>query len=427
MRNLKAKTCSRLPEPRQGSALFLLSWAAYATAYIGRYNYSAVMGAITGQGTLTLSQAGMVSTGYFICYALGQIFCGSVSQYISPYTMIFTGLVLSGCCNLAMGVIAGGTMSAVWALNGLFQAMIWPPIVRLFAESMPLEQQKSACVNINATTPAGTLAAYLASAALLKLAGWRSMFLFCGGLMLAMAAIWLVGTVPLRRATVMQVIERSDRSGQVGNHSARTALAAAGLGWMLLPVVLHGGLKDGVTSWVPSMIQNSFGVSPSFSATVAAVLPLVNLTGAFGAGWLDRKIFHNEPRTVGALFSAAAVCLLVLPLAVRYSLAGSVALLAVTTASMLGINTMFINVIPVRVGAHGGAAMISGMLNAMTYFGAAAVTWGIGSIAEGFGWNAVFMLCLGMTLPALIVCYLLANNLEKFFARTGNRRCLSKK
>ena len=220
--------------------------------------------------------------------------------------------------------------------------------------------------------------------------------------------------MPLRRATVMQVIERSDRSGQAGNHSALTALAAVGLGWMLLPVVLHGGLKDGVTSWVPSMIQNSFGVSPSFSAAVAAVLPLVNLTGAFGAGWLDRKFFHNELRTVGALFSAAAVSLLVLPLAVRYSLTGSVALLAVTTASMLGINTMFINVIPVRVGAHGGAAMISGMLNAITYFGAAATTWGIGSIAEGFGWNAVFMLCLGMTLPALIVCCFLANNWKSF-------------
>ena len=414
MRNLKAKTCSRLPEFRQGRVLFLLSWAAYATAYIGRYNYSAVMGAITGQGTLTLSQAGMVSTGYFICYALGQILCGAVSQYVSPYTMIFTGLVLSGCCNLALGVIAGGAMAAVWALNGLFQAMIWPPIVRLFAESMPLEQQKSACVNINTTTPTGTLAAYLVSAALLKLAGWRSVFLFCGGLMLAMVAIWLVGTVPLRRATVMQVIERSDRSGQARNRGALTAFAAVGLGWMLLPVVLHGGLKDGVTSWVPSMIQNSFGVSPSFSAAVAAVLPLVNLTGAFGAGWLDRKFFHNELRTVGALFSAAAVCLLVLPLAVRYSLTGAVVLLAVTTASMLGINTMFINVIPVRVGAHGGAAMLSGALNAITYFGAAAATWGIGNVAECFGWNAVFVLWLGMTLPALIVCYFLANNWKSF-------------
>ena len=79
MRNLKAKTCSRLPEFRQGSALFLLSWVAYATAYIGRYNYSAVMGAITGQGTLTLSQAGMVSSGSFLCYALGQIRGGAVS------------------------------------------------------------------------------------------------------------------------------------------------------------------------------------------------------------------------------------------------------------------------------------------------------------------------------------------------------------
>ena len=42
---MTAKTCSRLPGLRQGQALFLLSWAAYATAYVGRYNYSAVMAA----------------------------------------------------------------------------------------------------------------------------------------------------------------------------------------------------------------------------------------------------------------------------------------------------------------------------------------------------------------------------------------------
>ena len=36
---MTAKTCSRLPGLRQGQALFLLSRAAYATAYVGRYNY----------------------------------------------------------------------------------------------------------------------------------------------------------------------------------------------------------------------------------------------------------------------------------------------------------------------------------------------------------------------------------------------------
>ena len=105
---MTAKTCSRLPGLRRGQALFLLSWAAYATAYVGRYNYPAVMGAVTAEGTLSLSAAGAVSTGYFICYALGQIVCGGLSQYLSPYAMIFAGLVLSGVCNLGMGALLGG-------------------------------------------------------------------------------------------------------------------------------------------------------------------------------------------------------------------------------------------------------------------------------------------------------------------------------
>lgn len=48
-------------------------------------------------------------------------------------------------------------MAVVWVLDGLFQAMVYPPIVCLFAASMSLEQQKGACVNINATTPADML------------------------------------------------------------------------------------------------------------------------------------------------------------------------------------------------------------------------------------------------------------------------------
>lgn len=414
---MTAKTCSRLPELRQGQALFLLSWAAYATAYVGRYNYSAVMGAVTAEGTLSLSAAGAVSTGYFICYALGQIVCGGLSQYLSPYAMIFAGLVLSGVCNLGMGALPGGAMLAIWAANGLCQAMIWPPIVRLFAESMPLDLQRGACVNINATTPAGTLAAYIVSAALLALASWRSAFFTCGGLLLAMAVIWWFGTLPLRRATTMQAAEKpqADKNAQPSGGVLALALGAGLLG-LVVPVVLHGGLKDGVTSWVPSMIQSNFGVSPAFSAAISAVLPLVNLSGAYGAGWLDRRFFHNELKTSSALFALAAVSLLALPLAVRYSLIAAVALLAVTTASMLGINTMFINVMPVRAGRKGGAALLSGTLNAVTYFGAAAATWGIGGAAQAFGWNAVFALWLVMAAAALLVSIFLAPRWARFAA-----------
>lgn len=413
---MTAKTCSRLPELRQGQRLFLLSWAAYAAAYVGRYNYSAVMGSVTGDGVLTLAAAGAVSTGYFICYALGQILCGALSQCVSPYRMIPAGLVLSGLCNLGMGLLPGAAMPQLWAANGLCQAMIWPPIVRLFAESMPLDQQKSACVSISSTTPAGTLAAYLVSAALMALAGWRQVFWVSGGLLLAMALVWVLGTAPLRRATVMRpAAEPAAKTGR--NGSALTAALGAGLLGLAVPVILHGGLKDGVTSWVPSMIQSNFGTSPAFSAAVSAVLPLVNLTGAYAAGWLDRKFFHNELKTSAALFAAAVASLLVLPLAVKHSLAVSVVLLALVTAAMLGINTMFINVMPVRAGRKGGAAMLSGTLNAVTYFGAASATWAIGTAAGAYGWNAVFDLWLVMAVAALVVSLLLTDRWSRFAAQ----------
>lgn len=51
-----------------------------------------------------------------------------------------------------------------------------------------------------------------------------------------------------------------------------------------MSVVLHGALKNGVTSWVPTMVQANFAASPALSAAVSMVLPLVNLTDAYLAG-----------------------------------------------------------------------------------------------------------------------------------------------
>ena len=409
---MKQTVCSRLRSDAQGKTLYLLSWLAYASAYIGRYNYSAVMGAITAENSLSLSAAGAVSTGYFICYAVGQIVFGLLSQSVSPYTMILIGLCGSGLCNLGAGAFSTSFMGLLWGANGLFQAMIWPPIVRLFAESMPLERQKHACVSINSTTPAGTLAAYALSAVLLQFADWHHVFFSCGGLLLGMAAVFWLGTAPLRRATTYSPQPEFQKQKGTGNGPA--ALLAAGLGAMLLPVLLHGGLKDGVTNWVPSMIQSNFGISPAFSAAVAMALPLVNLSGAYLSGWLNEHCTHNELKTAGALFALASVCLLALPLAVHTSLLLAVLLLAVTTASMLGVNTMFINVIPVKAGRHGGASMLSGTLNAVTYLGAAAATWGIGAAAEGCGWNAVFLLWIVMAMLALLVSALLAGRWSEY-------------
>ncbi len=313
-------TYTRFKTLRQGQTLFLLCWAAYTCAYVGRYNYSAVMPAILAEGSLGLTQAGTVSTVYFVLYAVGQVIGGILCQKISPYSMVFSGLALSGLCNFGMACMPAHCMVIFWAANGLFQAAVWPPIVRLFAECMPLEQQKSACVGINSTTPVGTLISYGISALLLAVSGWRMAFVSCGVILLVMALVWAVSTRSMRtlkHKRTTAVLSARDEKEKAAGGGAFAKLLLCGLGGLLFPVMLHGALKDGVTSWVPSMIQNNFEVLPAFSAVLSMLLPVVNLAGAYGAGWLDQKIFRNEMKTVACLFMTASISLLLLLFAVR--------------------------------------------------------------------------------------------------------------
>ena len=76
----------------------------------------------------------------------------------------------------------------------------------------------------------------------------------CGVLMLAAAVLWTVGSAPLRRAAGSAPAKAAPegpaaRKAEPG--AARRmlpALFAAGLVWLVVAAMLHGGLKDGVTS-----------------------------------------------------------------------------------------------------------------------------------------------------------------------------------
>lgn len=141
--------------------LFPLCWLAYFTAYLGRLNYGAAIAEIVVSEGLSNSACGLVSTGFFICYGVGQLFSGVVGDRVSVKLMIFIGLTVSAFCNLTMGFLHSPTqMLTVWCLNGIAQSMTWAPILRAFAEYLPADRCKRACINIATTYPLGTLATY---------------------------------------------------------------------------------------------------------------------------------------------------------------------------------------------------------------------------------------------------------------------------
>ncbi|MFR4441260.1 MAG: MFS transporter, partial [Hungatella sp.] len=78
----------------------MLCWIVYFSTYLGRLNYSASLSEIILSERFTKSQAGMIGTGFFLAYGGGQFVSGFLGDRLAPKKMVFTGLFISGICNL---------------------------------------------------------------------------------------------------------------------------------------------------------------------------------------------------------------------------------------------------------------------------------------------------------------------------------------
>lgn len=409
-------TYHKLTDKKVIMNLFTLCWMAYFTCYIGRLNYSSAMTAMIEGNIFLKSEAGFISMVYFFAYGSGQLINGFLGDKRNPGKMIFLGLMLSMVCNLSMGLItAFGGMAVIWGINGYAQSMIWPPVIRIFAQMLEEETRLRCCINIVSTQAIGTLVSYLLSAAVLAFFDWRMVFFTAAGCLLVAALIWITGfrKVETYSLTHMSADEKAadDRklAGAAGGKAPQTVslsklIISGGLLIIVIPVVVHGILKDGVTSWVPTYILETFHTSPSLSILVTTVLPIVNLSGAYAARYLYVKMKEQEAKAASVFFLLSVLCLILLWKFGSYSMLLTVVLLALITSSMMAVNTLFVNLLPLRFEKLGRVSTVSGFLNAMAYAGTAVSTFTIGIMVQKWGWETAIFSWVAVTAAGLLGC-----------------------
>lgn len=415
----KGTQLGKLFEKKDIRILFWLCWTVYCTSYIGRLNYSSAMMLMISDHLLTSSQAGFISMIYFFAYGIGQLINGILGDRVDPKKMIFTGLFGSGIANIIMGVCSQfAAMALIWGANGYFQAMIWAPIIRIFAEMLDEKNKVDCCVNIVTSQLIGTLLSYLLSAAVLALLPWQGVFGSAAVLLLMMAFVWKVGFsgVCRRAAPVTDDGQSSDKScvgqrdmqngkeAKAGKMSMKTVLLSSEVLILLIPVIVHGMLKDGVTAWVPTYINESFGVVAAVSILLTTILPIINLSGAYVAKFIYRKTGERIIASVSIFFLTATAALILLYTVGQLNPVLSVLFLAVITASMMAVNTLTVNIFPLRFEKYGRVSSVSGFLNAMAYLGTAISTYSIGVLVQNCGWKITIMVWLGVTAFAGVLC-----------------------
>lgn len=406
--------------------LLCLCFAAYTVAYIGRLNYSACLAQIIADCGFSRAAGGMVGTAFFIVYGCCQLLTGFAGDFIAPERMIFAGLAGAGVVNLCFSFTASApVMTALWCANGFFQAMLWSPIVRIFAEWFKPAYRRAACVRISITSPVGTVAAYLSAVFFIHRGDWRGQFRFAAVLLLAMAGVWAAFLRPLAASAAFETrapkspkMPPQPRPGpSMGGAGILPLLLRAGLPVFFLALVAQGVLKEGITTWVPTFAEDTYGLDGGVSVFGTMFLPLVNIAGVYLAAWLDRRVFRNELRCTGALF-ALNTCLILL----LYALRGAGALpayllLALATTTMMGANTMLASYMPLSFARFGKSSSAAGILNFCIYLGCGVSVWGTGLLSTALGWGNTMLLWAVISAAGLCACLAAGGGWNRFKER----------
>jgi len=167
---------------------------------------------------------------------------------------------------------------------------------------------------------------------------------------------------------------------------------------LLAPVIIiQGALRDGVTTWLPTYINEVFGVDTSGSILTASILPLFAIASITLTEKLRKKI-GSETKTALILFVPSFFAALILSFVYNGSAVISVILMAILTGCMHGVNQLLICVLPARFGKEGNISTVSGLLNSFTYVGSALSAYGFAFFSGLFGWSGTVLLWAGMLL-----------------------------
>ena len=411
------KRYKQLDNIQSSRLLFWAAWLAYAAAYVGRLNFSAALATIIAQGVFTKSQAGLIGTVFFFCYGGGQLFSGIIADRVSPYKLIFTGLTLSAAANFLMFTLNDYIlMMIVWGFNGLAQSLLWAAVLFIISNILHKDIRYKACINIASSNVVGTLVAYIIAMVCSEFK-WNTVFIVSAVIMSAAAVIWCIVSIKTAQADSQPGQTESESVAVSSPVKFSKLLTVSGILIVMFAVMAHGMLKEGIMTWVPTMITETYQVKPVFSIFVSMILPVINLGGAYTATYLFEKITkRHEIITSVYIMSFIIIPLIVLLFIGRIPLIVCVITLALITMSMHAFNHVYITLAPLRFQRYNSTATVTGIFNSITYAGCAVSNFGFGWLSDIFGWKNTIYFWIGIAVIAVVICLVTVKRWSKFIS-----------
>ncbi|MBC8596542.1 MFS transporter [Qingrenia yutianensis] len=399
----------KITDKKQVLSASLLFMFLYLISYVTRINYGAVISEICAAENMQKSLVSLALTMSAVTYGTGQLISGFLGDRLNPKRLIFGGLLLTAATNLIIPVCTSPyQMAAVWAVNGFAQAFMWPPLVKIMATLFTSEDYKKACVIVTWGSSFGTIAVYALSPVCISLFGWRGVFVVSAFFAVLMSVIWMKKCRFENGSThfvTNKITETNEKFGV-------KYLVLMGL--IMLAIVLQGILRDGVTTWMPSYISETFNLDRRAAILTGVILPVFSIGAIQLTSVIYRKFIKSELMLASVVFFAGFISALLLFSVNGKSAPFSILFSAVLTACMYGVNIVMTCMVPPYFAKYGNISFMSGLLNFCTYIGSAASGAGLALFSEKFGWSATIVLWAVIALAGGLICLAVTKPWNKF-------------
>jgi MFS transporter, OPA family, glycerol-3-phosphate transporter len=400
--------------------IFWLLWAAYASYYLCRVNFSVAQPEILREfPDWTAARIGTIPSVYAACYAAGQLINGQIGQRFGARLMMTAAMVVAGVSNLLFSTAhTFGFMLVLWAINGLAQSAGWSLLIQTITNWTAVARRGTVIGLLATCYTVGNVASWLLAGELCDVVGWRAAFWVPPLIVLPLALVFAL----LLRNTPQEAGFRAIRDDvapapevSVGPSTAdgipalrvllltfsNRILWILGIGYFCMNAVRYTFMN-----WAVQYLADFHGRSVKGSAFMAVTLPLIGAVGSVSAGFVSDRLFGRRRAPVCAisLFALALVCLLFVKIPQgQWQLA--TAMLGLAGFLLYGPDTLMSGAATVDVHPKGAAAatgftMCLGASGAI--FSGAGVGW-LKDLSSG-SWTAIFQVLAALSvLSALLM------------------------
>ena len=396
---------SSIDKSRTNRLIFLFT-ITYMVSYLTRINYGAIISEMEKATAISRDLLSMSVTGSFITYGAGQIVSGVLGDKISPKRLMTIGLCLTVGMNTILPFLNNPFMMlTVWCVNGFAQSFMWPPLVRLMSSLLSDEEYKIAGVRVSWGSSIGTMLIYLLSPLIISTLSWHWVFwsaAICGLIMIIVWCIFIPNVRPVQK-----------ESHSPTSKNATRVLFSPVMIAIMVAIIAMGMLRDGVTTWMPTYISETYQLDNVISILTGVALPLFAILSFQVASGLYRRRFTNPITCAGVIFAIGVISSVGILIFSGSNAMISVAFFAILTGSMHGVNLMLIMMLPNAFKKYGNISTVSGVLNACTYIGSALSTYGVALISQRSGWSTTIIIWVIIASVGTAICFICARSWSK--------------